>query len=42
MKLGPDMYLLNSFQIPKNEVVNELIGGWEGEGAHPKKYLKMP
>ena len=22
MKLGPDMYLLNTFHIPKNEFVN--------------------
>ena len=32
MKLGPDMYHLNSFNIPKNEGVNE----WAGGGATKK------
>ena len=27
MKLGPDMYLLNTFHIPKNEGVNEWVEG---------------
>ena len=32
------MYLLNSFQIPKNEVVNEWVG--EGRGGHVQKSTK--
>ena len=32
MKLGPDMYLLNTFHIPKTEGVNE----WAGEGRFQK------
>ena len=27
MNLRPDMYLLNTFQVPKNEGVNEWVGG---------------
>ena len=27
MNLCPDMYLLNTFHIPKNEGVNEWVGG---------------
>ena len=35
MKLGPDMYLLNTFRLQRNEGVNQ----WVGEGAY-KKPLK--
>ena len=35
MKLGPDMYLLNTFRLQRNEGVNQ----WAGEGAY-KKPLK--
>ena len=27
MKLGPDMYHLNTFNIPKHEDINECAGG---------------
>ena len=27
MKLGPDMYYLNTFNVPKNEAGNECAGG---------------
>ena len=33
MKLGPDMYHLNTFNIPKHEGVNK----WAGEGGASKK-----
>ena len=36
MKLGPDMYHLNTFNIPKHEGVNEWAGGG-GEGGATKK-----
>ena len=32
MKLGPYLYLLNTFNIPKNEVFNE----WAGWGRNQK------
>ena len=39
MKLGPDMYHLNTFNVPKDEGVNERA---VGEGGHPKNHQKMP
>ena len=31
MKLGPYLYLLNTFNIPNNEGVNEWVGGRGGD-----------
>ena len=36
MKLGPDMYHLNTFNIPKNEGVSE----WVGRGRNQKATRK--
>ena len=36
MKLGPDMYHLNAFNIPKNEGVNEWAGGGQNQKATRK------
>ena len=38
MKLGPDMYYLNTFNIPKMRVSMN----WQKEGVQPKKHQKMP
>ena len=39
MKLGPDMYHVKTFNIPKHEGVNKWA---DGEGALPKNHQKMP
>ena len=40
MRLGPDIYLLNTFHIPKNDVVNECAG--EGRiQKNPKQSHKI-
>ena len=36
MKLGPDVYHLNTFNIPKHEGVNEWAGGWRSQKATRK------
>ena len=42
MKLAPDMYHLNAFNIPKDEGVNKWEGeGW-GEGGWPGAAFKKP
>ena len=35
MKLGPYLYLLNTFNIPNNEGVNEWVGGRGGVTKKP-------
>ena len=43
MKLGPDIYHINTFRLPKNEAVNKRKEGEGGESvAHTKKHQKMP
>ena len=42
MKLGPDMYQLNTFNITKIRVsMNTRVGGGGG-GVQPKTHQKMP
>ena len=38
MKLGPDMYHLNTFKIPKHEGVNEWAGGGRNQTNTRKSY----
>ena len=38
MNLRPEMYLLNTFQIPKDECVNEWVGGRSIQKTTKKRY----
>ena len=49
MKLDPDMYQLNTLNIPKHENVNKWANGdggcgevWGGVGVQPKHHQRMP
>ena len=41
MKLGPDMYHLNTFNIPKHEVVNEWVRGGHNKKKPPENFMKL-
>ena len=43
MKLGPDMYHLNTFNISKNESANEWAGGreWGATKKPPENAMKL-
>ena len=40
MKLGPDMYHLSTFHLPRNEGVNQWAGGGASKEA-PKNTIKL-
>ena len=40
MKLDPDIYHLNTFHIPKNEGVNDWVGGGASK-KQPKNAIKL-
>ena len=42
MKLGPDIYHLNTFRIPKHEDMKVSINGWVGAGAVVVGATKKP
>ena len=41
MKLGPDMYHLNTFDIPKHEGVNKWVGGRGAFKKPPENVNKL-
>ena len=41
MRLGPDMYHPNIFNIPKHESVNKWVGGWRASKKPPENVIKL-